>query len=91
MNPSPSSNWLTTLQGLGETPIDAIIRVRDDPTHYRATLEARGIQVRRILRLVNGLAVRAPAHLLLAIANEPWIISIEPDHPVHPMPTEKDG
>ena len=62
---------------------DAIVRVSIPVEEARALLEARGVRVRRTLRLIQGLAVSAPGRTLLALAAEPWVQRIEPDLPVH--------
>ncbi len=84
---SPATDWLDTLRALGRTPVDAIVRV-DDPLVRRPAVEQHGLEVRRVLRLVRGLAVHGPAEALVALANESWVVSIEPDHPVHTMTAE---
>ncbi len=63
----------------------AIVRVSIPLSEARERLLARGITVRRELKLIRGLAVSAPARALRDLQEEAWITSVEPDREVHAM------
>lgn len=86
---SSQEQWLRKLRELGDTPVDAIVRVADDPEARAADLQRAGVVIRRTLRLVRGFAVRGPARVLYDLAEEPWVVSVEPDLPVHTFSQEE--
>lgn len=65
-----------------DEPIDLILRVAGDISQLVATLEQRGITVKRRFRLTNSLAVRCNGRTALQLLNEPWITHIDVDRPV---------
>jgi len=71
------------LERLNDQHVDAIVRVTIPLDQAQTMLASRGFRVQRVLRLIQGVAVSAPAHLLLALSHEPWVRRIEPDRPVH--------
>ncbi len=78
-------DFVAQLEALGSREINAIVRVTVPLEVARERLAARGVHVRRELKLIRGLAVTAAAHTLLALTREDWITSVEPDRKVHAM------
>ena len=74
-----------SLRAAGDAPIDLIIRTEGKPGQYAATLATSGVTIRHTFNLLPGLAVTVPASAILALANEPWIVRIEPDREVRTM------
>ena len=74
-----------SLHAAGDAPVDLIIRTDGKPGQYAAAFAASGVTVRHIFNLLPGLAVTAPASAILALANEAWIVRIEPDREVRTM------
>ncbi len=66
-------------------PQNVVVRVDGDLDARRKTLEERGFQVRRKLKLIRGLAATAPGASVRQLADEPWVTSIEEDQQVHTM------
>ena len=73
------------LRAAGDATVDLIIRTDGKPGQYATVCAASGITVRHTFNLLPGLAVTAPASAVLALANEPWIVRIEPDREVRTM------
>jgi len=71
------------LEHVKDHPVNVIVIVTLPLERARSALEARGVHVQRTLRLIHGVAVSAPAHVILALTQEPWVQRIEPDRPVH--------
>ena len=69
-----------------DATVRLIVRVTDNPSAHVAQVEAHGLVVRYTYSLISALAVQGAAAAALALANEPWIISIEEDKPVRTMP-----
>lgn len=65
--------------------VNLIVRLKDAPDARVAELKARGLVVRRTFTLISAIAVQGPAATLLALATEPWVLSIEEDKTVHTM------
>jgi len=76
-------DYLKTLQSDPEQPVSAIIRIYNDPQANTAQLANLGLTVTQTFSLVPGLAVTGPAKGVVALLDEPWVISIEQDQPVH--------
>ncbi len=68
-----------------DAPQNVIVRVNGDLDALQQTLEARGFQIHRKLKLIRGLAATAPGASVRQLANEPWVTSIEEDQQVHTM------
>jgi hypothetical protein len=73
------------LAAAGDQPIDLIIRTKDKPAQYAATCAALGVQVQHTYNLLPGMAVSAPASVVLRLADEPWVVGIEEDRAVRTM------
>ena len=63
----------------------AIVRTHAPAQPYRAEVEAAGLTVRRVFRLVPALAVEGSIANLLALAERQWVRSISLDREVHTM------
>lgn len=59
-----------------------IIRVSIALDEAEEQLRLRGVAVRRRCRLIQGFVVECSGASALALAQEPWIISAEPDREV---------
>ncbi|MCD6289978.1 MAG: hypothetical protein J7M34_05690 [Anaerolineae bacterium] len=79
--------WLDTAP---QASVRVIVRVTEDPQSCRPAIESMGLNIHRVFQLVPGLAVEGPATAVLALADQPWVTSIEIDRAVHPMPKERD-
>jgi hypothetical protein len=71
--------WRSSPQGL----VRAIIRTVADLDEVAAILEQRGLTVTRRYHLLPALAVSGSAEIVLSLAGEDWITSIEEDQQVH--------
>ncbi len=80
-----SPDFKTRLQQNPNSTFNIIARLRGDPSKHVADVEARGLTVKRTLTLIAALAIQGSASMLLALANEPWVLSIEEDKQVHTM------
>lgn len=74
-----------TLTAAGDQPVDLIVRTQGKPAQYVAAFAQSGVSVRQTFNLLPGLAVTAPASAILRLADEDWIVSIEPDREVRTM------
>ncbi|HIC88793.1 MAG TPA: hypothetical protein EYP04_05265 [Anaerolineae bacterium] len=74
-----------SLQQSPDATFALIVRVRGPADERRTAVERAGMHVRRVFRLVPGLAVQGTGKAVLALAEEPWVIRIEPDREVHTM------
>lgn len=64
-------------------PVDLIVHVSGDMGQLAATLEQRGIVVKRRFRLTHSLGIRCSSgQAALQLLKEPWITRIELDRPV---------
>ena len=73
------------LAAAGDARVALIIRTADKPAQYAAACEALGVEVRYAYNLLPGMAVTATGEAALRLADEPWVISIEPDREVHAL------
>ena len=62
-----------------------IVMTQNESAEYASLMSPRGITVTRVFTLIHGLALTGLASAMLALANEPWVVSIEEDRPVHTM------
>lgn len=76
---------LEKLKADPEAEFNLIIGVKEDPAESASRLSAMGVEVRRIFSLTKTVAIRGKAAACLALANEPWVKSIEEDKKVHTM------
>ncbi len=80
-----ASDLKAKLQNAPDMHVRLILRCKDDPTRYVESIEARGLTVRHVYTLMNGIAIEGTASAALQLADEPWVTSIEEDRPVHTM------
>ena len=69
-----------------QTIVSAIVRTVEAAEAHRAEVEAAGLAVRHVFRLLPGLAVEGKVADVLALADRPWVESISLDREVHIMP-----
>ncbi len=62
-----------------------ILQCQDDPSQHVTSVQARGLTVRHVYTLMNGIAVEGKASNALQLADEPWVTSVEEDRPIHTM------
>lgn len=73
------------LEGAPTAMVNLIVRLNDAPDARLADVRALGLTVRYTYSLVPGMAIRGTAAASLALANKPWVLSVEEDKPVHTM------
>lgn len=73
------------LKAAGDAPVDLIVRTADKPAQYAAQVAALGVEVRHAYTLLPGMAVTASGAAALRLADEPWVIGIEPDRAVRAL------
>lgn len=61
------------------------MRLKDDPAGRVAAVQAHGLTVRHTYALISAIAIEGAASASLALADEPWVISVEEDSTVHTM------
>jgi hypothetical protein len=62
-----------------------IVRLKDAPDSRVAAVQAHGLTVRHTYSLMSAIATEGSAAASLALAAEPWVVSIEEDKTVHTM------
>ena len=78
-------DYLKILQIDPEQSVSVIIRTHNAPQSNAEQLANLGLTLTQTFSLVQGLATIGPAKGVIALLDEPWVISIEPDQPVHTM------
>ena len=68
-----------------QATVAAIVRTAGAAEAHRAEVEGSGLTVRRVFRLVPGLAVEGKVARVLALADHPWVTSVSLDREVHVM------
>ena len=68
-----------------QSSVSVIVRVEGDSAAYAQRVESRGVIIKHVYTLITGFALTGSAGAILALANEPWVVSIEEDKPVHTM------
>jgi hypothetical protein len=84
-----SASYLDYLISNPEAHVGAIVRCQALRPDYVSAAERSGLIVARQLRLLQGLVVEGRAANLLALSEKSWVLSIEPDEPVHTMRQER--
>ena len=77
--------FLRQLQADPQQSVSVIIRTSADPKARAPQIERLGLTVTRTITLVPSIAATGPAKAVLTLASESWVVSIEPDQPVHTM------
>jgi hypothetical protein len=80
-----ASDLQTRLQRDPQAVVHLIVRTKDAPNIHLADAQACGLTVHRTFSLISALAVEGTASAALALANQPWVVSIEEDKIVHTM------
>lgn len=74
------------LQADPDAAVGLIVRVAGNLDQRVQELARRGVEVRRCLRLISAVAVRATGRQALALDAEPWVLGIEEDREVRALP-----
>lgn len=67
------------------SPQNIILRINGDMETCEEMLVSQGIEIRRILHLINGFAITAAGSTVEQLANETWVMSIEEDQQVRTL------
>jgi hypothetical protein len=73
---------------LEATPIrrfDVIIRMDGDPRRFAENIIQHGFLIRYTYSLIKAVAANGLGASVLELANEPWVVKIEPDREVRAM------
>jgi hypothetical protein len=62
-----------------------IVRLKDDPSSRVAAVQSHGLTVRHTYSLISAIAIEGSASASLALAGEPWVVSVEEDSAVHTL------
>jgi hypothetical protein len=73
------------LRTAGEKPVNLIVHTYGPAESKKEQVETFGFEVRRVLRLVNCLAVTGPASAGLTLAQQDWVTRIEEDREVRAL------
>lgn len=68
-----------------QATVAAIVRTEGAAEAHRAEVEGSGLTVRRVFRLLPGLAVEGQVAAVIALADRPWVKSVSLDREVHVM------
>jgi len=68
-----------------QATVVAIVRTEGAAEAHRVAVEGRGLTVRRVFRLLPGLAVEGKVAAVLDLADHPWVKSVSLDREVHVM------
>ncbi len=82
---SISQDLRSRLQQNPNAVIRLIVRLQDAPASRVAAVQAHGLTVRHTFTLTSTIATEGSASASLALADEPWVVSVEEDKPVHTM------
>jgi len=74
-----------TLRTGGDKPVNLIVHTHGPAESKKEQVETFGFEVRRVLRLVNCLAVTGPASAGLTLAEQDWVTRIEEDREVQTL------
>ena len=80
-----SQDLKSKLQQNSNATVRLIVRLKGDPGSRVAAVQALGLTVRHTYSLISALAVEGSASASLALADEPWVVSIEEDSAVHTL------
>ena len=80
-----SQDLKSKLQQNSNATVRLIVRLKGDPGSRVAAVQALGLTVRHTYSLISALAVEGSASASLALAEEPWVVSIEEDSAVHTL------
>ena len=80
-----SQDLKSKLQTNPNATVRLIVRLADDPSRRVVSVQAHGLTVRHTYTLISAVAIEGTASASLKLAEEPWVVSIEEDKPVHTM------
>ncbi len=80
-----SQDLKSKLLGNPNATVRLIVRLKDDPGSRVAAVQAHGLTVRHTYSLISAIAIEGSASASLALANEPWVDSVEEDSAVHTL------
>ena len=80
-----SSDLKAKLEQNTNATVRLIVRLKDDPGSHLAAVQAHGLTVSHTYSLISALAVEGSASASLALAQEPWVVSVEEDSAVHTL------
>ena len=73
------------LERAPDSVVYLIVRLKDAPDVRVADVRALGLTVRYTYSLVAAMAIQGTASASLALAEKPWVLSLEEDKQVHTM------
>jgi len=68
-----------------DSVVNLIVRFKDAPDVRVGDVCALGLIVRHTYSLISAMAIQGTASASLALAEKPWVLSLEEDKPVHTM------
>lgn len=80
-----ASNLQKRLQLDPDANVSLILRLTDSPDHHVNALTALGLTIRFTFTLTPAVAVQGKASACLKLVEQPWVLAIEEDKPVHTM------
>lgn len=78
-------SWAQSLRNNPDAEVHAIVRTEDVDAVAAFDWGSHGLTLRHTYKLVPGAAVTGSASAVLAIADEPWVVRVEPDREVRTM------
>lgn len=82
---SIASDLKAKLQRNPTQSVNLIVRLTDAPDAHLTDVQSRGLTIRHTYTLISAIAIQGLASACLALADEPWVLSIEEDKVVHTM------
>ena len=82
---SISQELRAKLEQNANATVRLIVRLKDDPGSRVAAVQALGLTVRHTYSLISAIATEGSASASLALAQEPWVVSVEEDSAVHTL------
>jgi hypothetical protein len=82
---SISPDLKAKLESNPNATVSLIVRLKDDPGSRIPAVQAHGLTVRHTYSLISAIAVEGSASASLALAQEPWVVSLEEDSAVHTL------
>lgn len=68
-----------------ERELQVIVRVEGDLDACEQSMYSLGVEIRRKLPLIKGLAITAPGTVVWDLADQPWVTHIEEDQQVQAL------
>ncbi len=80
-----ASEFLQVLKSSPKETFSVIVRSVGNLQANAVKLANSGLAITQTFSLIPGFAVTGPASNIIALLDEPWVISIEADEPVHTL------